>query len=326
MITQILIIFVIGLRAHWRTALATLIASIAVSIAAALFGHTRHPESSPDSSIVNIVVFACIAGGVYVAAVIIRQWQEISSQLLQEKENTATEHSKRIVVEEKARIARELHDIIAHSMSIINIQASSAPYRHPETSSEVQKEFADISGSARQALGEMRRLLDVLRSDREDQQLSPQPKLPEIENLVHQAQQAGVRVRLEWSGDRIDGTLRDSTSLAGYRIVQEALSNAIRHARDSQVRIEVHNAGTAIRITAVNTAGRGPVEPVEQGVRRHHGLIGMRERAVSVGGEVRTGKTVDGGFEVQAVLPLGSAGSPPERRAEQHAAEDEDRL
>jgi signal transduction histidine kinase len=324
MITQILVIFVIGLRTDWRAALAILIASIAVSAGAAMLGHRQHPESDPDSSIVNIVVFSCIAGGVFVAAVIVRQWQLISSQLLQERENTATELSKRIVVEEKTRIARELHDIIAHSMSIINIQASSAPYRHPEISSEVQKEFADISGSARQALAEMRRLLDVLRSDQEGQQLAPQPKLPEIENLVQQAQQVGVRVTLLWSGDALDDSLQDSTSLAGYRIVQEALSNAVRHARNSQVRIRVHNGGTTIRITVVNTPGRGPAEPVEHGLRRHHGLVGLRERAVSVGGEARAGRTDDGGFEVEAVLPLGSAANRSTRGTERPADEGED--
>lgn len=309
MITQILIILVIGLRAHWGVALASLIASIVMSVGAAVYGHSQYPQSSLDSSFVNIVVFSSIAGGVYVAAIIIQQWQLIRSQLLQEKENTAEEHSKRIVVEEKARIARELHDIIAHSMSIINIQATSAPYRHPHVDSDVQKEFADIAVSARHALAEMRDLLDVLRNDREGQELSPQPKFSDIEGLVQQMQQAGVWVTLEWSGDRIEGDLRDSTGLAGYRIVQEALSNAVRHARESQVRIRVHSGGTAVRITVVNTAGRGSVEPVEQKLRRHHGLIGMRERASSVGGEVRTGRMHDGGFEVEAVLPLGRAAS-----------------
>ena len=260
MITQILIILIVGLRAHWGVALAALLASIAISAAAAVFGHIQYPESGSDSSIVNIVVFSCIAGGFYVAAVIVQQWHLIRSQLLQEQENTAEEHSKRVVVEEKTRIARELHDIVAHSMSIINIQASSAPFRHPSIDSDVVKEFEDISVSARHALTEMRGLLGVLRNDDAGQQLAPQPKFSEVEGLVNKAQQAGVNVTMERSGGPLDRSLRDSTGLAGYRIVQEALSNAIRHATDSHIHIMIDSGGTALWINVVNTAGNGTSE------------------------------------------------------------------
>lgn len=310
MITQILIILIVGLRAHWGVALAALLASIAISAAAAVFGHIQYPESRSESSIVNIVIFSCIAGGFYVAAVIVQQWHLIRSQLLQEQENTAEEHSKRVVVEEKTRIARELHDIVAHSMSIINIQASSAPFRHPNIDADVGKEFEDISISARNALTEMRGLLGVLRNDDSNQELAPQPKFSEVEGLVKKAQQAGVNVTMERSGGPLDRSLRDSTGLAGYRIVQEALSNAIRHATESQIHIKVDSGGTALWINVVNTAGKGPSEAAKNEVHRHQGLIGMRERAASVGGELRTGWTRSGGFEVEAVLPLAVADSP----------------
>nr|WP_245162225.1 histidine kinase [Brevibacterium marinum] len=309
MITQILIILIIGLRAHWGVALAALLASIAISAAVAVIGYMQHPESRADPSIVNIVVFACIAGGFYVAAVIVQQWHLIRSQLVQEKENTAEEHSKRVVVEEKTRIARELHDIVAHSMSIINIQASSAPFRHPNIDSDVEKEFEDISVSARHALTEMRGLLGVLRNDDSSQELAPQPKFSEIEGLVKKAQAAGVNVTMERSGEPLDRSLRDSTGLAGYRIVQEALSNAIRHATESHIHIKVDSGGAAVWISVVNSAGKGPSEAAKNEVHRHQGLIGMRERAASVGGELRTGWTSDGGFEVEAVLPLAVADS-----------------
>lgn len=309
MITQILIILIVGLRAHWGVALAALLASIAISAAVTVVGHFQYPESRSDSSIVNIVVFSCIAGGFYVAAIIVQQWHLIRSQLLQEQENTAEEHSKRVVVEEKSRIARELHDIVAHSMSIINIQASSAPFRHPNIDADVEKEFEDISVSARNALTEMRGLLGVLRNDDSSQQLAPQPKFSEVESLVTKAQQAGVNVTMERSGGPLDRSLRDSTGLAGYRIVQEALSNAIRHATESQIHIKVDSGGTALWINVVNTAGKGPSEVAKNEVHRHQGLIGMRERAASVGGELRTGWNSGGGFEVEAVLPLAVADS-----------------
>ena len=324
MITQILIILIVGLRAHWGVALAALLASIAISAAAAVFGQIQYPESRSESSIVNIVIFSCIAGGFYVAAVIVQQWHLIRSQLLQEQENTAEEHSKRVVVEEKTRIARELHDIVAHSMSIINIQASSAPFRHPNIDADVEKEFEDISISARNALTEMRGLLGVLRNDDSSQQLAPQPKFSEVEGLVKKAQQAGVNVTMERSGGPLDRSLRDSTGLAGYRIVQEALSNAIRHATESQIHIKVDSGGTALWINVVNTAGKGPSEAAKNEVHRHQGLIGMRERAASVGGELRTGWTNSGGFEVEAVLPLAVADSP-QRDSGERDSSDRDR-
>lgn len=304
MMTQTVVILILGLRAHWGIALAALLGSIGASVAAAVVGHLLFHAGGPDAAIVNIVIFSCIAGGVYVAAVIVQQWQLIRSQLIQEQENTAEEHSKRVAVEEKARIARELHDIVAHSMSIINIQASSAPFRHAGIDAEVAREFDDISVSARHALTEMRGLLSVLRNDEGGHELAPQPKFTDIDELVRKAQQAGVSVTLERSGERVDHVLRDSTGLAGYRIVQEGLSNAIRHARDSNIAIGIRGSGSVVRISVVNTRGHGPLDTARQGDHRSQGLIGMRERAASVGGEIRSGWTAQDTFEVQAVLPL----------------------
>src|SRR5699024_6341947 len=235
-----------------------LLGSIGGSSIAAVIGHFALDRAPSDAAIINIMIYACIAGGVYVAAVIVQQWQLIRSQLLQEKENTAEEHSKRVTIEEKARIARELHDIVAHSMSIINIQASSAPVRHAGLDVEVAKEFEDISTSARAALTEMRGLLSVLRNDDSTHELAPQPKLSDVETLVDKTRQAGVRVTFERSGEAIDAGLRESIGLAGYRIVQEALSNAIRHARNSDIAIRIRSGGGTAREIA---AGRTPIRP-----------------------------------------------------------------
>lgn len=304
MITQIFVILIIGLRAHWGVALACLLSSIGATSLAAVIGHYMFQNSRSDASIVNIMIYSCIAGGVYVAAVIVQQWQLIRSQLLQEMENTAEEHSKRVTIEERARIARELHDIVAHSMSIINIQASSAPFRHADIDPEVAKEFEDISTSARGALTEMRGLLSVLRNDDSGHELAPQPKFTEIDALVEKAQQAGVKVSLERNGEHIDHLMRDSTGLAGYRIIQEGLSNAIRHAHNSDIAIRIRGGGTSVWISILNSHGDGPAETTQHDVHRQQGLIGMRERAASVGGEIRSGPTSSGGFEVEAVLPL----------------------
>jgi signal transduction histidine kinase len=304
MITQIFVVLIIGLRAHWGIALSALLGSIGASALAVVIGRLVFDHPPTDAAVVNVMVYACIAGGVYLAAVVVQQWQLIRSQLIQEKENTAEEHSKRVTIEEKARIARELHDIVAHSMSIINIQASSAPFRHAGIDVEVAKEFEDISVSARAALTEMRGLLSVLRNDESSGALAPQPKLADIDELIGKARQAGVDVSLERSGEPVDHLVRDSTGLAGYRIVQEALSNAIRHARHSTITIRLRGGVTAVWISVHNDAGEGPGEAAKH--ERHHpqGIIGMRERAASVGGEIRAGATSAGGFEVEAVLPL----------------------
>src|SRR5699024_6364498 len=198
----------------------------------------------------------------------------------------------------------ELHDIVAHSMSIINIQASSAPVRHAGLDVEVAKEFDDISTSARAALTEMRGLLSVLRNDDSTHELAPQPKLSDVDALVDKARQAGVRVTFERSGEGIDAGLRESIGLAGYRIVQEALSNAIRHARNSDIAIMIRSGGGTVRISVTTTAGDGPTESALAESHRGQGLVGMRERAGSVGGEIRSRRPAAGGFDGEAVLPL----------------------
>ncbi|WP_166970916.1 sensor histidine kinase [Brevibacterium atlanticum] len=304
MITQVLVILIVGLRAHWGVALGALLGSIAASSAAAAVGHFLLEIRRSESTVVTIVVFSCIAGGVYVAAVIVRQWNLIRSQLVREKENTAVEHSKRVAVEEKTRIARELHDIVAHSMSIINIQASSAPFRHAGIDAEVAEEFETISVSARHALTEMRGLLSVLRNDDSGHELAPQPRFSEIGDLISQAQQAGIHVRLRQHGDDVGSGLRESTGLAGYRIVQEALSNAVRHIRDPEIDVDVYGDGHTMTISVVNTRGNGPAEPVGHSSDQGQGLIGMRERAASVGGQLRSGWTPGNTYEVVATLPL----------------------
>ncbi|WP_181275567.1 sensor histidine kinase [Brevibacterium oceani] len=315
MITQVLVILIVGLRAHWGVALGALLGSIVASSAAAAAGHFLLEIRRSESTVVTIVVFSCIAGGVYVAAVIVRQWNLIRSQLIREKENTAVEHSKRVTVEEKTRIARELHDIVAHSMSIINIQASSAPFRHVGIDAEVAEEFETISVSARHALTEMRGLLSVLRNDDTGHELAPQPRLSDIGNLIVQAQQAGVRVSLRQQGDDFSRGFRESTGLAGYRIVQEALSNAVRHNRDPEIDVDVRSDDRAVTISIVSTRGSGPTESAGHSSDRGQGLIGMRERAASVGGQVHIGWTPEDTYEVVAILPLDPATDDGEERS-----------
>ncbi|MGI8451239.1 MAG: sensor histidine kinase [Streptosporangiaceae bacterium] len=225
----------------------------------------------------------------------------------------------RALLEERQRIARELHDIVAHHMSVIAIQAEAAPRRVADPPPELMESFADIRASALSGLGELRRLLGVLRSGGAD--TAPQPGLGELAGLLDSARSGGVRVSSAVSGT--PRTLPDGVDLSAYRILQEALSNAMRHAPGSAVRVELAYAPSSVVIKVRN--GAGPVEAATGG-RSHpgagapwnsmrpgdpagpdtgtgQGIIGMRERTAMLGGHLDAAPTEDGGFLVTAVLP-----------------------
>jgi signal transduction histidine kinase len=241
----------------------------------------------------------------------IRQRRAVQHTLAREEERSA-------VLAERTRIARELHDVVAHHMSLLAVRAETAPFRVVGDLPEpVRVEFAEISAGARQALAEMRRVLGVLRSDDQEAALAPQPGLTDIPALVDAARSAGADVHLE-----LDAAAEAPTAvgLTGYRIVQEALANAARHAPGAPVSvavratpdvtdapdepavraldIQVHNAPSARATPSGGEVAAGPT-----GL----GLAGMRERVAAVGGELSAGATPDGGFEVHARLPLAGA-------------------
>jgi signal transduction histidine kinase len=201
---------------------------------------------------------------------------------------------------ERARIARELHDVVAHHISMISVQAESARFTTPGLPQAGADRFAAIGDTARAALTEMRRLLGVLREDAGSTtpDRAPQPGLRQLNDLLDEARAAtGTSARLILHGPPV--TLDPGVELAAYRIVQEALTNARRHAPGAAVDVELHFVDGALRLT-VRDNGPGP----GRGDRvLGHGLLGMRERAVAVGGDLRTGIGVAGGFLVQATLP-----------------------
>ncbi len=226
----------------------------------------------------------------------------------------------RALLEERQRIARELHDIVAHHMSVIAIQAEAAPRKIADPPPELLESFTDIRASALSGLGELRRLLGVLRSDSTD--TAPQPGLGELDGLLESARSGGVRVTSAVSGP--PRPLPQGVDLSAYRILQEALSNAMRHAPGSAVRVELAYAPSSLVIKVRNdaapagasaaagrwqlsapVAGNGlrPGDPAGDAGGTGHGIIGMRERAAMLGGHLVAAPTEDGGFLVTAVLP-----------------------
>ncbi|MFC4910467.1 sensor histidine kinase [Actinomadura gamaensis] len=222
------------------------------------------------------------------------------------------------VMRERARIARELHDVVAHSVSMIAVQAETAPYTMDNLSPEAREGYTEIARTAREALVEMRRLLGVLRADAgAEAESAPQPRLDRLPELVDQHQGAGGRADLVVQGR--PRALSTTVELSAYRIVQEALTNARRHAPGADVHIEltylpdrlavrVRDEGAEGRTLVLNrpdAPGRTAVlEPGNGPSGGGHGLLGMKERATMLGGRFSAGPAESGGFVVEAELPL----------------------
>jgi signal transduction histidine kinase len=217
-----------------------------------------------------------------------------------ELEAAREELARRAVTEERLRIARELHDVVAHSMSIIAVQSGVGAHLLDSRPEEARKALAAVEATSRQALVEMRRLLGVLRQEAEPRgSLAPAPGLGEVEALAAEVARAGVRVEV-----RIEGTpaaLPAGLDLSAYRIVQEALTNVVRHAGPATARVAVRYAPDRVALEVADD-GRGG-DPAGQG-RGGHGIAGMRERAALYGGTLEAGPLPGGGFRVAASLPL----------------------
>jgi signal transduction histidine kinase len=221
--------------------------------------------------------------------------------LAAQTERAELERARRAVLEERARIARELHDVVAHHMSLIAVRAETAPYRLGDLPESARAEFASLSDVAREALTEMRRLLGVLRHD-EPAGLAPQPQLSDLPALVETARKAGVTVEL--SAPPALDQVPIGVALCAYRIVQESLSNASQHAPGAAVTVSVdHEAGAVLLRVANGPGGSGGPSASEHGPG--HGLTGMRERVALLGGSLSAGPAPDGGYVVCAVLPFG---------------------
>ncbi|MFI5779274.1 sensor histidine kinase [Nocardia sp. NPDC051570] len=229
------------------------------------------------------------------------RWLLLSRKALtQQAEENELERARRAILEEKARIARDLHDVVAHHMSMVVVQAQTAPYRVDDVSPAARAEFESIGSSARAALNEIRSMLGVLRSDGQLPEHAPQPAAVDLLALLDGARRAGVSV--EWT---IDGALQaipDTTGLALYRIVQESLANASRHAPHSQVRVSLAVGPDAVDLVVGNGPGDASVNVA--GVTPGTGIAGMRARAEAIGGTLVAAPRADGGFEVRARLPL----------------------
>ncbi|MFD9127168.1 sensor histidine kinase [Kitasatospora sp. NPDC059571] len=232
-----------------------------------------------------------------VAAQVLRDRAAALARLAEQERISEVERTRRALLEERSRIGRELHDVVAHHMSLIAVRAETAPYRLPGLPPEAHEEFRAVAGAARDALSDMRRLLGLLRGEDAAERV-PQPDLDRLDGLIAQA---GPDVALEVSGELAG--LPAAVGVCAYRIVQESLSNVRRHAAGAAATVRVERTGAALLISVHNGPGRaGPAAAPADG--RGHGLMGMRERAALLGGEFSARAVPGGGFTVTAALPL----------------------
>ncbi len=204
------------------------------------------------------------------------------------------------LAEERLRIARELHDVVAHGLTVITVTASTANHVAEDDPEEARRALRVVETTGREALAEMRHLLGVLRSPGSLPELGPAPDLSGLAELAERAAAAGVRVRLDVSGDDPP----EGVALSVHRIVQEAVTNVVRHAAPARCDVVVRNEGGVVRVDVTDDGPGG------DDLTGGHGLLGMRERVAVYGGSFSAGPRPDGGFAVSATLPHGRRRDP----------------
>jgi signal transduction histidine kinase len=277
-------------------------------LAAALVGETgsvmvtyRYPSGANDRRL-TFVMMTVLVAGVYVLGLhmrtrraYLRSVEERAERLERERDNEV----KVAMAAERARIARELHDVVAHNVSVIVVQADGASYAIESDVGRARQALDTISSTGRLALAEMRRLLGVLRENDDAGAYAPQPGLAQLDDLVEQVRAAGIAVTFEAAGT--PAAMSEGRQLTVYRIVQEALTNTLKHGGPHvSVSVRLDYTGDAVEIRVVDD-GRGAAAPDDG---RGHGLAGMRERVAVYGGTVHAGPRAGGGFEVAANLPV----------------------
>ncbi|MEU1071338.1 MULTISPECIES: sensor histidine kinase [unclassified Streptomyces] len=225
-----------------------------------------------------------------------RRSSRLAEQLAREQEARA----RREVAEERGRMARELHDIIAHHMSVISVQSGLARFVFTSDPATAQGALGTISATSQEALEELRRMLHVLRAeDLDDEPSAPMPGLARLPDMVERLRAGGLPVELRVRGP--ERTLAPGVDLCAYRVAQEALTNVLKHAPGAATTVEVSYERNHVALAVVNDGTEA--DPAGNRSGAGHGLIGMRERAKLYGGTITTGPGREGGFEVRLLLP-----------------------
>ncbi|MFB7458128.1 sensor histidine kinase [Streptomyces sp. NPDC056188] len=298
-IAHLTVLTVVAIRTRPRTAAWMWAATASYAVVSdALFGYAYGNNSAP-----LLVLSALILLAVTVWHIRKDAEQEVTAQ----QTVTAHERSRRTLLEERTTIARELHDVVAHHMSVVAIQAEAAPYRVENPPPELEKAFATIRENAVAALTELRRVLGVVRAEDYEAPEAPQPTLADLGTLLANVRETGLAVDRTTMGAVRE--LPQGVELSAYRIVQEALSNTLRHAPGASARVEI---GYVLGGLALRIVNGPPPKPslLKPSPGSGHGITGMRERVSMLGGEMTAGPADDGGYAVAVFLPVATVAGP----------------
>ncbi|WP_419707537.1 sensor histidine kinase [Promicromonospora sp. NFX87] len=297
--------YLVGLATPTRRSVVALAVTLPVAVGGVYVGEAVHTPSGPPEDAVGVATLVLlVVSGSWVAGRIVRGRRAAA-------EREVRRQAERALDEQRLQIARDLHDIVSHNLSLIAVRAGVAAHVADADPQEARAALHAIEETSRAALTEMRRTLGVLRTG--DAPLGPAPGISDLGRLADDARQAGVDVDLEVHGA---GALTEGDQLTVYRVVQEGLTNAVRHAGPTACRVSVVVDGGELRVEVVDdgpASGAPGPEPTRTPTRAPsssggHGLNGIRERARLYGGTVEAGPRPDGGFAVRARLPLGREG------------------
>ena len=278
-------VYAVSAYANQRVRLAVVVAAIAIVLAGVLLlvtGEFYNARKLLPAGVTSLIAW------------VLGDYMRSRRALFADEVERTRQEREQAAEEERLRIARELHDVVAHNVSVMAIQAGAARV----TGNSSQEALATIESAARDTLSELNRLVGVLRHGEQGPQLAPQPGLAQVEGLLKPLRDAGIDVSLKVSGER--GDLPAALDLSAYRIVQEALTNVLKHAHASRAEVTIEYLPDAVTLT-VSDNGSGITALV--GGSTGHGLIGMRERVELFGGEMTTGSSALGGFTVHARMP-----------------------
>jgi signal transduction histidine kinase len=264
-------------------------------------------SSHPDSA--SFLFTALLVFGPWLVGRIVAARSELAEELRDKADRLERAQEKQAqlaVAEERTRIARELHDVVAHNVSVMVVQAAAARRMIDRDASKAKEALGSVEQTGREALKEMRRVVGMLGQKDEELALAPQPSVDELGWLIEHAREAGLEVELTIEGDR--KRLESGVDLSAFRIVQEALTNTLKHAGPARAEVRIRYGEHDVEVD-VRDNGRGVPAAADNGAVTGQGLVGMRERVAMLGGEIEAGYRKDGGFGVHAKLPLEREGN-----------------
>ncbi|MFD9566757.1 sensor histidine kinase [Streptomyces sp. NPDC059994] len=295
-LAQLAVMVVVALRTRPRTAVWMWVLTLALGTVMQFPGRGEGGTDDGPMAVASAILL--------LIAAVVNIRRDAERKITVQQSVTAVERDKRTVLEERTTIARELHDVVAHHMSVVAIQAEAAPYRVENPPPELTQAFATIRENAVAALTELRRVLGVVRAEDYEAPDAPQPTLADLDRLLANVRDAGLDVTKVVTGAVRE--LPQGVELSAYRIIQEALSNALRHAPGAAARVEVGYVLGGVGLRVVNGP---PTGTVAASPGSGHGITGMRERVAMLGGEMTAGEVEDGGgYEVTVFIPVTEEG------------------